>query len=335
MPQEYRRSMTSNLINLSITRRERPINLLDYIDYICITWFTFDFTIRCFVAPNKFKFFKSITNWIDLFANMWFYLDLVYNYFISKYDYDRHPAWDLAGTIRVMRLFKLFNHYAGLTIIIASLRASAGILRLLVFFIGVAIIIFASLIYYSEKLAAGSDGRNGMSSLVGVGHQHGNTFGNENQFNSIIEAIWFSIASLTTVGFGDYLPKTPFGMIFGAMCTVAGVLMIDLPMPIIVENFANYYKHLQASSKFPKKLRRQILPVETNRFRKQASSTNQVSLSVGGTSSMVQHNAQPIPKSLIVSTRLENTNQTKSNVIDPTLMPLLNDSKLSNPNKLL
>lgn len=54
-------------------------------------------------------------------------------------------------------------------------------------------------------------------------------------------------------------------MIFGAMCTVAGVLMIDLPMPIIVENFANYYNHLQASSKFPKKLRRKVLPAEAPR----------------------------------------------------------------------
>lgn len=52
------------------------------------------------------------------------------------------------------------------------------------------------------------------------------------------------------------------GMIFGAMCTVTGVLMIDLPMPIIVRNFANYYNHLQAHSKFPKKLRRKILPIE-------------------------------------------------------------------------
>lgn len=56
-------------------------------------------------------------------------------------------------------------------------------------------------------------------------------------------------------------------MVIGAMCTVVGVLMIDLPMPIIVENFANYYNHLQARSKFPKKLRRRILPVEAPRMR--------------------------------------------------------------------
>lgn len=69
------------------------------------------------------------------------------------------------------------------------------------------------------------------------------------------------------MGYGDYCPKTPIGMVFGGMCTVASVLMIDLPMPIIVENFANYYNHLQARSKFPKKLRRKVLGVETPRSR--------------------------------------------------------------------
>lgn len=60
-------------------------------------------------------------------------------------------------------------------------------------------------------------------------------------------------------------------MIFGAISTVAGVLIVDLPMPIIVANFANYYNHLQARSKFPKKLRRKVLPVEAPRSRRNAT----------------------------------------------------------------
>lgn len=43
---------------------------------------------------------------------------------------------------------------------------------------------------------------------------------------------------------------------------VAGVLIIDLPMPIIVETFANFYTHLRARSKLPK-TRRKIGPAET------------------------------------------------------------------------
>jgi hypothetical protein len=64
-------------------------------------------------------------------------------------------------------------------------------------------------------------------------------------------------------------------MIFGAISTVAGVLIVDLPMPIIVANFANYYNHLQARSKFPKKLRRKVLPVEAPRSRRNATTSNQ------------------------------------------------------------
>lgn len=247
-----------DLIRIAIGNSEREPTLLDYIEYVCITWFTFEFWVKFFVSPNKVDFFKTVTNWIDILCFFWFYIDLLYNYTIFRQSVDTHPAWDLFGTVRIMRLFKLFNHFPGLKIILASLRASAGILRLLLLFLCVAVIIFASLIYYAEKLAAGSDGRNGMSSIVGSGSLYSNHLDHENQFTSIIEAIWFSIASLTTVGFGDYSPKTPIGMAFGALCTVAGVLMIDLPMPIIVENFANYYNHLQAHNKFPKKLRRRL-----------------------------------------------------------------------------
>lgn len=179
-----------NILNLSMNGRQRAPTVLDYIEYVCITWFTFEFVIKCLVSPNRIKFFKDIINWIDLLNCVWFYGDLVYSYFLFTSTNEVHPAWDLLGTVRIMRLFKLFNYYPGLKMIVASLKASAGILRLLVFFIGVAVIIFASLIYYSEKLAAGVDGRNGMSSLVGSGHSYTSQITNENQFMSIFEAIW-------------------------------------------------------------------------------------------------------------------------------------------------
>jgi hypothetical protein len=53
---------------------------------------------------------------------------------------------------------------------------------------------------------------------------------------------------------------------------VAGVLIIDLPMPIIVETFANFYTHLRARSKLPK-TRRKIGPAESNLKKRPAIST--------------------------------------------------------------
>lgn len=102
----------------------------------------------------------------------------------------------------IFELFKTNNNFKkGLKIIVASLKASAGVLRLLVFFVVVAMIIFSALIFYIEKLTASN-----MSSAIS---QTGK--GSENELTSIIETFWFSIASLTTVGFGDYSPRTPLG----------------------------------------------------------------------------------------------------------------------------
>ncbi len=57
-------------------------------------------------------------------------------------------------------------------------------------------------------------------------------------FGSIPAAMWWSFATLTTVGYGDVTPITVGGKVFGALITVVGIGMVALPTGILASGYA-------------------------------------------------------------------------------------------------
>ena len=211
-----------------------------YVEIVCNIWFTIEIVIRFLVNPDKKSFVKSPVNIIDFVATLSFYFDFIMQ--ITDANKQNSELYEFISIVRIFRLFKLTRHSGGLKILIHTFKASMKELYLLIFFLILFIVIFASLIYYAERLQTNP----------------------ENQFTSIPIGLWWSIVTMTTVGYGDLVPKTYVGMIVGGLCALTGVLTIALPVPVIVSNFAMFYSHTQARSKLPKK-RRRVLPVETVR----------------------------------------------------------------------
>ena len=92
------------------------------------------------------EFIKSPVNIIDFTATLSFYIDMILIF--EK----KSQLLDFFSIIRILRLFKLTRHSPGLKILIHTFKASAKELGLLVFFLVLGIVVFASLIFYAEKL---------------------------------------------------------------------------------------------------------------------------------------------------------------------------------------
>ncbi|XP_012559313.2 potassium voltage-gated channel subfamily C member 1 [Hydra vulgaris] len=204
-------------------------NVLLILEGLCVLYFTTEFLLRFLFCPNKFSFIKGIMNWIDLFSIIPFYLQLILG------NYTRiHSFLQLLRIIRVFRIIKLAKHSIGLQILGHTLKASFRQLLLLIFFLAINIVIFSSLVYNCEKDEP------------------------DTGFNSIPSTFWWAVITMTTVGYGDMVPKTWLGKTIGGLCAVSGVLMIALPVPVIVNNFNLFYSHAQARLKLPKKKRRML-----------------------------------------------------------------------------
>ncbi|XP_029102997.1 A-type voltage-gated potassium channel KCND2 isoform X1 [Scleropages formosus] len=190
------------------------------LDTACVMIFTIEYLLRLIAAPSRYKFVKSVMSIIDVVAIMPYYIGLV-----MTDNEDVSGAFVTLRVFRVFRIFKFSRHSAGLRILGYTLKSCASELGFLLFSLTMAIIIFATVMFYAEKGSTAS------------------------KFTSIPAAFWYTIVTMTTLGYGDMVPKTIVGKIFGSICSLSGVLVIALPVPVIVSNFSRIYHQSQRAEK--------------------------------------------------------------------------------------
>ncbi len=167
-------SVTSTVIETIRCEENKPCgeayrNVFFGIESVCVIVFTIEYLARLYSAPNRCKFARSALSIIDAIAILPYYISL----FVPK-----SAISGVFVTLRVFRVFRVFKfsrHSKGLRILGYTLKSCASELGFLLFSLSMAIIIFATVIYYVEK-------------------------DNDGKFTSIPASFWYTIVTMTTLG---------------------------------------------------------------------------------------------------------------------------------------
>lgn len=175
------------------------------IEYLLRVWSSVEHASGKYTEPLEGRVRFSLTPMalVDLMAILPFYLGMFFSVDLR-----------FLRVLRLLRVFKLTRYSSAMSLLLKVLQDEARAFGA-AFFILIVIMIFASSGIYLFEHKVQPDA-----------------------FGSIPAAIWWAVATLTTVGYGDVTPVTVGGKVFGSSIMIIGVGMVALPAGILASAFS-------------------------------------------------------------------------------------------------
>lgn len=190
-------------------------NFFDIFDAISVAIFTIEYVLRVWSSNHDPQFRQSIKGrlrymltpgaLIDLLAILPFYLHVFLGFDLR--------VLRVLRLLRFLRLFRLTSYMKATQLVVNVFRTTRNELLLAFVLALFLIVISSSLVYFSEHLVQ------------------------PDKFSSIPATVWWSIITLTTVGYGDMIPITTAGKVFTSVILIAGVALFALPAGILTAGF--------------------------------------------------------------------------------------------------
>ncbi|XP_019628463.1 PREDICTED: potassium voltage-gated channel protein Shal-like [Branchiostoma belcheri] len=180
------------------------------IETACVVVFTCEYCVRLYASPERLKYAKSFMSVVDVISIFPFYAGLC-----LPESNQLQGVFDTTRVFRVFRVFKLCRSSPGMILLGKTLKKCASDLSSLVMALSLLILVFTTMLYYMEKNYDGT------------------------LFTSIPAGFWFTIVTMTTVGYGDMYPSGFLGKLLTAVWAVSSVIVLALPLTILVDTFTN------------------------------------------------------------------------------------------------
>jgi len=180
-------------------------DFLLYAEWFFTILFTIEYIIRIWVSREKVKYVFSTLGIID-------FLSIIPTYFSLLFVGTHYlMAIRILRLLRVFRIFKLNYYLSQGEIIVLALKASIKKISIFLFAILNIVVVIGALMYVVEGEASG--------------------------FDSIPRSIYWAIVTITTVGYGDISPQTPFGQFISSIIMIVGYSIIAVPTGIFSAEF--------------------------------------------------------------------------------------------------
>ncbi|MBB3240282.1 voltage-gated potassium channel [Pseudomonas sp. Tn43] len=182
-------------------------DILAYIEWGFTVVFAIEYALRLYCSPKPLRYAFSFYGLVDLLAIVPGILALYYT------DAQYLLIIRIIRMLRIFRVLKLSPYLKQANYLMTALQGSKQ--KIVVFLLSVStlVTVFGTLMYVIE------------------GPEHG--------FTSIPKGIYWAIVTLTTVGFGDIVPKTPLGQVVSSLVMITGYSIIAVPTGIFTAELAN------------------------------------------------------------------------------------------------
>jgi len=192
-----------------------------YLEIIFVSVFTIEYLLRIWSSPNfeknrksrsgRTRYIFSFYGIIDLLAILPFYLQILL------------PGLDLRilRTFRLIRILKISHYNSAIEDLFQAIYVERKPFLATLYIFAVAILLNSTLLYFAES---------------GVQPE---------KFGSIPDSIYWSVITLTTVGYGDVTPQTSLGKVIAVFTALTGICVVALLSGIVATAFSRQINQRQ------------------------------------------------------------------------------------------